>query len=70
MTVERYEELKQKYSCGPIYNNSSELREIGFYVDCGKAIPELENEFENRTGVIPLGHPKFRAYHVYYPLED
>ena len=65
MTMERYEELKQKYYCGPLYNNSIEFEIIGFYVDFGGVVPELESE----PGVKLCGYRKSRFYHVFAPKE-
>lgn len=44
MTIKRYKELKKKYFCGTVYNNSVEMVKIGFFTAIGRPVPELDLE--------------------------
>lgn len=63
MTIKRYKELKKKYFCGPVYNNVVELVKVGFYIDYGCRIPELDAEpCVQRMGYAEAGEVWYRVY--------
>lgn len=54
MTIERYKELKKKYFCGPVYNNSVEMVKVGFFTSIGCPIAELDAEPGVQRWVCPV----------------